>query len=157
MEKRCFRHRSASSQGVSLIEVLVALVIFSVGILAVALMQIRSTSGIAAAGNVSANVAVSIDQIEKLLTLDYNDNRLTPGTIAPLQDADRIDNDGDGRIDENGETGFISLTVNVTEITPKADSDLYSYKRVIVTVNRNTPSGNKFMTLRRNIPNIIGD
>lgn len=152
-----FQQPFTDHRGLSLIEVLIALVIFSVGILGVAMMQVRSTAAVTTAGNVSANVAVSVDQIEKLLTLDYNDSRLASGNIVPLQSADQIDNDEDGLIDENNETGFVTLFWSVSEVTPKAGSDLYSYKTVTVTVNRKTPYGNKFMTLQRNIPNIVGD
>jgi prepilin-type N-terminal cleavage/methylation domain-containing protein len=145
----------SAANGFTLIEVLVGIAIFSVGILAGALMQIRATSSTTTAGNVSANVAVTVDRIEKLMALGYDDADLAIGTVTPSQDDDLIDNDGDGEIDETGETGHITASWDVSETVPKAGSDLYNYKTITVRINRDGPSGS-FLTLQRSIPNIVG-
>lgn len=145
----------STTSGFTLIEVLVGIAIFSVGILGVATMQIHATSSTTTAGNVSANVAVTVDQVEKLMALDYDNADLAVGTVIPSQDDDLIDNDGDGEIDETGETGHITASWDVSETVPKAGSDLYNYKTITVRINRNGPSGS-FLTLQRSIPNIVG-
>ncbi len=153
------RPRSAED-GFTLMEILIALVVFSVGILGVAGMQITASSSSTTAGVVSANVAQSVDRVEKLLSMawDYDNPLLAPNTtISPDPEADFIDNDEDGQVDELGETGHVSITWDVLETVPKAGSDTYSYKTVTVTITRQTPKGPKSMILVRNIPNIVGD
>jgi len=143
--------------GFTIIEILIALAIFSIGVLGVAALQIQSTSSTAKAGNITTNLRLAEDRIEKLTSLSYNDPRLVEGTTTLDQDVDLIDNDADGEIDEEDETGFITATWNVEEITPKAGSDLYNYKKVTVTIQRDGPNSGDDVILQRNIPNIVGD
>ncbi len=161
METKIDSHnrQRTSESGFTILEILISLVIFSVGILGVALMQIHATSNNTTAGVVSANSAQSVDRVEKLLGMawDYENAFLTPGTVTPGPEVDSIDNDEDGLIDEEGETGHVSITWDVVETVPKAGSDIYNYKTVTVTITRQTSKGPKFMTLERNIPNIVGD
>ncbi len=63
-------------QGFSLIEVLIALVVFSVGILAVASMQITSTGGNAKARYISEATSWGVDKMEDLLNRSYDDAEL---------------------------------------------------------------------------------
>ena len=57
--------------------------------------------------------------MEELLTLPYDDAELDPDPgVQPhtaAADADGIDNDGDGQIDEAGELGYITLSWEVWE------------------------------------------
>ena len=66
-------------RGFTLIEVLIALAIFSIGILGVGTMQLRSTTG-----NTSARIRTEAsvwaqDRVETLMLLSYNDALLSPG------------------------------------------------------------------------------
>lgn len=73
-----FKH-SHKEHGFTLIEVLIALAIFSIGILAVGSMQLRSTGG-----NTNARVLTEAsiwcqDRVETLMSYPYTDPNLTAG------------------------------------------------------------------------------
>jgi len=65
--------------GFTLIEVLIAMAIFSIGILAVGAMQISSTNSNAGARIQTEEYTWVVDQIERLTGLDYNDPDLDAG------------------------------------------------------------------------------
>ena len=127
--------------GFTLIEIMIALAIFSVGILAVAGMQIASVRGNAVARGTTEKVSWAADRLEELMALDYNHADLVAGEHSETAGSftritDGIDNDGDGQIDEAGETGFITIEWNVQDDTPLADT-----KTIAVTVTRTTVLG----------------
>jgi type IV pilus assembly protein PilV len=172
------RKQPSSPSGFTLIEVLIAVAIFSIGILAVSMMQIHSSASITMAGKMSDNLDNLTDQIEKLIAANYDDARLAvtdaydpddpdkpladydvPPYI-PALDADLIDNDGDGVIDEADEAtadnnSFVTVRWWVTETNPKAGSVLYNYKTVTIRIERGGPGGS-FLTLQRYIPRTVG-
>ncbi len=117
----------SDSSGFTLIEVLITLVIFAVGILGLALMQISAIKGNSVANQVTEAANIASDQIEQIFSWDYNDNRLeedTNGTYTLTNGADQV---ADGhRLDAGGNYDIIW---NVQENTPVADS-----KTVAVTV-----------------------
>jgi len=61
-----------NKEGFTLIEIMIALTIFSIGILGVALMQIRAIGGNASSSGLTVASTVAQDSIEELLTLNYN-------------------------------------------------------------------------------------
>ena len=65
--------------GFTLIEVLIAMAIFSIGILAVGAMQISSTNSNAGARIQTEEYTWVVDQIERLTGLDYDDPDLDAG------------------------------------------------------------------------------
>ena len=67
----------SNSEGFTLIEVLIAMTIFSVGILAVAVMQINSINGNASARKVTEASTVASNCLEQLMTLPYTDSDLS--------------------------------------------------------------------------------
>jgi len=86
-----------SQKGFTLIEILIAMVIFSIGILGVATMQIASIKGNSKARLISEDINFAADRIELFMTLDYDD-----ATFADTDgDGTNEDTDGDG-IDDNG-------------------------------------------------------
>ena len=62
--------------GFTLLEVLIALLIFSVGILGVKSMQLTSIKGNSKANRITAASNVAVDQLETFLALDYSDPAL---------------------------------------------------------------------------------
>ena len=70
--------------GFSLIEVLIALVILAVGILAVAGLQVTSIRGNAYSHRATVATSLGEGQLEVLLGLDYDDPRLNPGSHVPI-------------------------------------------------------------------------
>jgi len=87
-----FDHRAAEMirdkrgrQGFTLLEVMIAMAIFSVGILAVGAMQINSANTNTGARIYTEEATWVADQIERLTALDYNDDDLTAGDHAVVQ------------------------------------------------------------------------
>jgi len=146
---------STWSKGFTLIEVLIGLAIFSIGILGVAAMQISATNGNSSAGRITSNITWAFDRVEELMALPYTDAALSAGnhsvTAGNLTtDSDGIDNDSDGGIDEAGETGTISLQWTVTD-----DMPMNRTKTIQITVTRTGPGGVRTVTLTQVIPEII--
>lgn len=143
------------SQGFTLIEVLIALAIFSIGILGVAAMQTSSTRGNTAAGKVTSNVTWATDRIEELMALPYahadisaGNHSVAAGNLTTATDG--IDNNSDGRIDEAGETGNITIEWTITDDIP-----MNRTKNIQITVTRTGPGGTRVVTLNQVIPEII--
>ena len=83
--------RKPNERGFSIIEVMIAISILSIGILALASMQVAAMRGNSFAGGVTEGSTWALDQIEKLMSL--------PWTDASLLDADL---DGAGGLDNIG-------------------------------------------------------
>ena len=62
-----------AGSGFTLIEVVIALAIFTIGILAVFSLQISSIGGNAAARGVTENVTAAAAKVEELMAVDYDD------------------------------------------------------------------------------------
>ena len=95
------------SRGYTLIEILIAMAIFSIGILAVGAMQINSANSNTGARIHTEEYTWVVDQIERLTALDYDDDDLDPNDFhsvdqgpytvswtvvddSPVEDAKRI-------------------------------------------------------------------
>jgi prepilin-type N-terminal cleavage/methylation domain-containing protein len=72
-------------RGFTLIEVLIAMAIFSLGMLAVGTLQITSTNSNASARIHTEEYTWVVDQIERLTGLDYDDTDLTAGDHSVVQ------------------------------------------------------------------------
>jgi type IV pilus assembly protein PilV len=132
---------NSNSPGFSLIEVLIAMAVFSIGILAIFSMQITATNGNTLARGVTENYHCALDKVEELLALPFNDASLTQGVHNVAKSADGIDNDGDGMVDGNdvdGENaGYIDLQWQVWD-KQIHDQNIKSVRvSVTATVNRN--------------------
>jgi prepilin-type N-terminal cleavage/methylation domain-containing protein len=138
--------------GFTLIEVLIALAIFSIGILAVAAMQINAANSNTAAGKTTGNITWASDRVEGLLGQNYDASDLdaTVPFVAPPSAADGIDNDRDGTIDEAGETGPVSIQWTVTRDTAVRDT-----KTVVLTVTRTDSNPQKSVAVTQIVPEII--
>ena len=73
------------SRGFTLIEVMIAMAIFSIGILAVGAMQINSTNTNTRARIHTEESTWVVDQIERLTALGYDDADLDAGDHAVVQ------------------------------------------------------------------------
>ena len=141
-----------NEQGFSLIEVLIAISIFSIGILAIASMQTTSIDSSSSAMVQTEVASWASDRIETLMALPYDDAALEPGTYgsAVSTATDGIDNDWDGIIDEIGETG----TRNTITWTIQEDIPINNTKTITVTVT-STREGGKTVTLEMTKVDII--
>lgn len=67
-----------SMKGFTLVEVLIAIAIFSIGFLAIAAMQITSVNGNSSARRVTEATLLAETQLERLMELPYDHNDLDP-------------------------------------------------------------------------------
>jgi len=144
-----------SQHGFTIIEVLIAIAVFSIGILGVAAMQIASVKGNASAQGVTDIAVYAADRLEKLMVLPYNDNEISAGQHSigagnVTMTTDGIDNNFDGLIDEAGETGPLTIGWTVTD-----DEPIVNTKTVVVTVRHNSPKVRKTVDITRIIPRIL--
>ena len=104
-------------QGFSLIELMVAIAIFSIGVLAVATMQVSAISGNGGARKISDALVMAEDQLENLMALPYvsaeldpglNPHRIDAGGYSMVWNVAMADLNGDGADDAKR----ISLSVN---------------------------------------------
>lgn len=139
MKKILIHNQSAFT----LIEVLIAMLVFSIGILGVSAMQITAIRGNSNANDVSHASNFTSDQIETLMIVDYSDPQLADddndGTGQDA-DADGIDDDGgnfglDDLVNPDGQVvsadGAYDIYWNVANNHPVLDS-----KTIKVTVRR---------------------
>ena len=141
--------------GFTLMEVLIAVTIFSIGILGVAALQSGSIRGNTAARGVTDIAVIATDRLEMLRSLPYNNPALDTGTYNQangllVQATDRVDNDYDGEIDEADETGPLTIQYTVT-----TDFPLDRTKTVVVTVTHVGASVRKEVSMQQIIPLII--
>jgi type IV pilus assembly protein PilV len=125
------------SNGFSLIEIMVALAVFSVGLLAIFSMQFSAVRTNAVARGVTENITVATAKVEQLMALPFDHADLTPGLRQVAMSVDGIDNNLNGVVDEPGETGYLQIEWNVTDNCLGTDFDGHKCVKVHVfsTVN----------------------
>ncbi len=104
--------------GYTIIEVMIAIAIFSIGILAAWALQTSSTRANTQARNLTLTAACASDRLEQLIQLPYLHADLAAGAHAPNQDLDGIDNNFDGEVDEAGEAGPLRVSWLVSDNVP---------------------------------------
>lgn len=125
--------------GFTLIEVLMAMAVFLIGVLAVLMMQIKAIDTNSSARSVTENYTWAMDKVEEFLALDYSDAALSSGSHSVAdgsftQASDGVDNNANGQIDEAGESGQISISWFVQDDFPVENT-----KSVRVTVTQRAP------------------
>jgi len=115
------KHVSMDEKGFSLVEVLIALTVLALGLLAVAQMQITSIRGNAFSSRTTIATTLAQDVIEDLMTLDYDDSELDGG-------------DHTGEVSDPDETEGTTFTPtwNVQEDTT---TFARPFKRINVTIS----------------------
>lgn len=131
------RECPVDQRGYTLIEVMIAMVIFAVGILAAWALQHSSTRGNTIARNLTLATACASDRLEQLIQLPFDHADLTAGTTTPAQAFDAIDNNFNGEIDEAGESRPLSISWQITDNTPMAQTKTI---RVNVSMRQRTVS-----------------
>lgn len=112
----------SNEQGFTIIEVMIAMVIFTFGILAVVNMQISSMQGNSAATRITSQSVAAQNKIEQLFVMSYDNPWLESAGNPP-----GIDTDGNTHR-ETTPQGY-TVSWDVIDDTPVADS-----KQVTVTV-----------------------
>jgi type IV pilus assembly protein PilV len=116
-----YMKKTLKNDGFTLIETLIAIAIFAIGILAVLSMQISAVNTNATAKKVTDNYTWAAQRVEEFMALPFTDALLndTGGNFfSPAQDVDGIDNNADGQIDEPGEDGYATIAWRVQENPP---------------------------------------
>ena len=133
-----------NNQGFTLIESLIAMLVLTIGILAVNTMQISSIRGNTSANKLTVASTLAGNSYERLLNVSYNDSTMDPATnphsdaeltglqvpshvssvswnVTEWTNSDGVDNDGDGVTDESDELNIkvVSLNVNYNDGSPK--------------------------------------
>jgi len=151
-------HICNNNRGFTLIEIMIAMVIFVVGMLSVAAMQTSATKGNNTANRSTRAFTWCSDRMEVLMGLPYNDPSLAAGEHSKADDAveiitqtaDGIDNDYDGQIDEAGESGVVEIMWTVVDNDGIAGvpPPPINTKSITVRVSWRTPLGKqKSLTL----------
>jgi type IV pilus assembly protein PilV len=78
------RHFPNDQKGFSLIEILIAMTIFAIGVLALAEMQITAIRGNAFSSTTTDGTTLAQDRIEQLMNLPYDDGDLAEGNHGPV-------------------------------------------------------------------------
>jgi type IV pilus assembly protein PilV len=112
-------------RGFTFIEVLIVIAIFSIGVLAVAIMQVTAINTNTSARLSGEATALAVNQIEALMTLDYTSAELSADPI----DNPHVLNEGaytvnwiitESDIDGNGSNDSKTISVTVHCANPKA-------------------------------------
>ena len=108
-------------EGFSLIEILIAMTVFSVGLLALNVMQTSTIKGNKSADGLTGTTTWAENQIEQIMTWDYNDPRLIDDSNATSIDGSATSPDG----------------VYTMEWFVVTDVPLVNTKTIMVTATRN--------------------
>ncbi len=138
MKKKYIRIAN-EQKGFTILEVLIAISILTVGLLAVATMQVSAIRGNSLSSNVTGALALAEDKMEYLLGINYNDASLQdtiPANNANLSTiaSGSVDHE-DPNIDETGAVGGRYRRVwNISNNDPITNNKAIT---VIVTWNQN--------------------
>lgn len=121
---------SLTGKGFTLVEVLIAMAIFSIGILAMYAMQGAAIKGNGEAGQITVAVQVMSDQIERIAGSSYSDPILSVGNHTSTLSlpiginqctwnvtewsSDGVDNDNDSVVDEIDESNIKQVNITVS-------------------------------------------
>lgn len=133
-----------NNQGFTLIESLIAMLVLTVGILALNTMQISSIKGNTTASKLTVTSTLAGNSYERLLNVSYDDPTMDPATnphsdaeltglqlpsyvssvswnVTEWANTDGVDNDGDGITDESDELNIkvVTLSVNYNDNSAK--------------------------------------
>ena len=132
MKRHFAQDRKSREQGFTLIEVLIAIVILTVGLLAVGTMQISAIRGNFMSGNTSIALSLAGEKMEELLNKDFNDVELTDsntGNNSTLSSITSVDNQQN--ISEEGVVGASAFYRRIWNI---ADLSSPTRKNIMVIV-----------------------
>jgi type IV pilus assembly protein PilV len=118
--------KSRKDQGFTLLEVIVAISIFSVGLLGVAAMQTSAIRGNFSAGRLTEANTFAMDKLEELMGLPYTDPWLEADGNFPGVDAA-------GNTHQQNADGF-TVRWNITDGTAASDTPVPGNKLIQITV-----------------------
>jgi len=114
MQNKKYKFIFSDAGGFSLLEVLLGVTVFMIGMLGVTALNISSLKSNTFSGNMSEAVVIAGGKLEELMVLDYGDSALTAGNHFE-------DPDGDGVIDPVGRNNMYFVYWNVVDDAPLPD------------------------------------
>jgi len=129
---------SNSQEGFTLIEVIIALGVLSIGMLSVMVMQVTGIRGNATANTITTESNWASDRVEQLLALDYDDALLDDGDndgVPGLDDTTVATADGNATSPDLNYTIFWNIAHYMTPYATPTDSTV---KCIRVTVQHNS-------------------
>jgi len=127
------RAKHETEKGFTIVEVLIAVSVLTIGILAVCSMQVSATWGNTFAGRQTEGSTIALDRLEKLMALSYDNTDLAAGSHT----------------DPSPPNGY-NVAWEVVD-----DSPLDNAKRIIVTVTWTSHGRQKNVSVERIVPRII--
>ena len=127
------RAKIQTDKGFTIVEVLIAISILTIGILAVSSMQVSAIWGNSFAGRQTEGSTIALDRLEKLMALSYDNTDLAAGSHT----------------DPSPPSGY-SVVWEVED-----DSPLDNVKRIIVTVTWTSHGRQKDVSVERIVPRMI--
>ncbi len=112
-----------NDKGFTLLEVIIAMGILGIGIIAMYSMQVSGVQGNATASRITTTTTWAADQIEKMVTMEYKD----PGMDDTDADGTNQDADWDGVDDSGGDFGLgdIGAAADGSQTTPDGKYTVY--------------------------------
>jgi type IV pilus modification protein PilV len=160
-KKRRMISMNVQEEGFTILELLVAMLVLAVGILALIDMQVAAISGNSSANQMTVATTLAQDQIEQLKRLDFFDTALADtkvgnnGTLTTPTNAASFDHvDANNPINESGGTTGLRRYRrfwNVADNTP-----ITGVKTVVVFVYWGTVEGTGLTQHRVIIPTTVG-
>lgn len=127
--------QSTNQQGFTLIEILIAITVFSIGILAVATMQLSAIKGNSFANGLTEAVTLAQDKMEELMSFDYGDDDLlddvAPNGVDGLSETANADGSNPGQ----GTNARYDVFWNIADNTP------FAYTKTISVITTWTEEG----------------
>lgn len=80
--KNHIQRRMSDARGFTLLEALISLAVFSIGILGMIVMQTTAVKSNTLAESVSENTTFALSEIEELMAADYLDDRINDSTVT---------------------------------------------------------------------------
>ena len=127
------RARIQTENGFTIVEVLIAISILTIGILAVSSMQVYAIRSNAFASHQTQGTTMALDRLEKLMSLPYDDSNLVAGSHTDPSPPNKF-----------------SIAWDVEDNVPMDNA-----KRVKVTVRWTDHGIQKYISVERIIPRII--
>lgn len=111
------RDKNIFKEGFTLLEVLIALLIFSIGVLGVVTMQVYAVKTNAFSNDMTKGIEAASDAIERLMFIDYDNDSLKVSSPVDSYDKKITDIPGFNKYSFSGVDGVF----NVKEITKISD------------------------------------
>ncbi|MCK9295764.1 MAG: prepilin-type N-terminal cleavage/methylation domain-containing protein [Desulfobulbaceae bacterium] len=138
---RCADNQISNNQsGFTLIEVLIAICVLTIGILSANVMQITAISGNSTANRITESTSWASDRVESLLGLDYDDATLRDGTADGDAGLDDIGANADGNL--TSPDGNYTIYWNVS-----VDSPFIGVKTINVIITTQEKGTTKSVTM----------